>query len=53
MNQPLLEAIEAMKHESGDSDTVVISFSHYLPRQARPVQKCIGKVAELIPAKRR
>lgn len=33
MNQPLLEAIEAMKHESGDSDTVVISFSHYLPRQ--------------------
>eukprot|EP00439_Symbiodinium_sp_Y106_P045547 s1896_g5.t2 len=34
MNQPLLEAIEAMKqNESGDSDTVVISFSHYLPRQ--------------------
>ena len=40
MNQPLLEAIEAMKqNESGDSDTVVISFSHYLPRQARPVHK--------------
>ena len=50
VNEPLLNRIEAIKqNDEGEGDFLIISFSHFLPRQANRSQFCLVGVSSFDP----